>query len=410
MAAPAYVEMAGVPEHLELPLRPGRNLMVTVTVHGAGSGAVTGVWLARSPDAVGAGAVTMALTSSRAGWTFNLGDPRIVPLLVSTGVTGTLHVVAVLKNGRTIAGVPIVYGRRVSDGAIYVVTKAGGAREKILPSRADRIWFPPGGVDAIEVEFDALAPDAAVRIGDRSWPLEPTAMPGLINLKIGAEIAREWAAAGALEVVWDRGQHRIAVRAVPESLRLPEGGAEVAVIQRRTAELPGSNGFLVLRLGDISAGRVPVTLYGRDGRTLHEQRFMAEGDTLGFDVGDDRYSLALTKLVNLLVGDDHAEFRVSTATFDARPAIDALLAAVARSRVTFIRNDQAFGPEQAAAFLRRKLDADPAATASVEVFISRIATRSSATGHPYQIRERGGPLQPAAEWLRQLSKETGAGR
>ena len=67
--------------------------------------------------------------------------------------------------------------------------------------------------------------------------------------------------------------------------------------------------------------------------------------------------------------------------------------------MTFIRNGTEYSCADAARFLRGKMDSMGAEVATAREFIDRIATKSSMSGEPYQVRFHDGRLIPAAQFL-----------
>jgi hypothetical protein len=67
--------------------------------------------------------------------------------------------------------------------------------------------------------------------------------------------------------------------------------------------------------------------------------------------------------------------------------------------MTFIRNGTEYSCADAARFLRGKMDSMGAEVSTAREFIDRIATRSSMSGKPYQVRFHDGHLIPAAQFL-----------
>ena len=67
--------------------------------------------------------------------------------------------------------------------------------------------------------------------------------------------------------------------------------------------------------------------------------------------------------------------------------------------IVFIRNGTEYGGDEAARFLRGKMDTMGADVNSARDFIERIATRSSTTGKAYQVRLSDGRVIPAAQFL-----------
>ena len=67
--------------------------------------------------------------------------------------------------------------------------------------------------------------------------------------------------------------------------------------------------------------------------------------------------------------------------------------------VAFIRNGREYTAQEAAKFLRGKVEANGKDVSTAREFIDRIATRSSTSGALYQIRLANGALVPAAAFL-----------
>ena len=67
--------------------------------------------------------------------------------------------------------------------------------------------------------------------------------------------------------------------------------------------------------------------------------------------------------------------------------------------MVFIRNGSEYTCEQAAKFLRGKMESMGKEVSTAREFIERIATRSSMSGKPYQVRLADGTLLPAGHYL-----------
>ncbi len=65
----------------------------------------------------------------------------------------------------------------------------------------------------------------------------------------------------------------------------------------------------------------------------------------------------------------------------------------------FIRNGTEYSCEEAGRFLRGKMDAMGGEVTSAREFIERIASKSSMSGTPYQVKFADGRLIPAAKFL-----------
>jgi len=178
------------------------------------------------------------------------------------------------------------------------------------------------------------------------------------------------------------------------------GTARFTTKQRSDAAVPGSGGKLRVHVGDVTRGQVEVTLAHAERGVLVPATSMREGRGAAFAHEGRRYRLVLVDLDNRLVGDDHAKFLVTTGPTE-RERIEALIEAVARSEgLVFVRNGVEHGAKKAAGHLRRKWDAAGERIETAEQFIEHLASRSSITGEPYEIRLRHGAAMPAAAWFR----------
>jgi hypothetical protein len=84
-----------------------------------------------------------------------------------------------------------------------------------------------------------------------------------------------------------------------------------------------------------------------------------------------------------------------------RVEIDALLARLQSSGCKFYRNGQWFGAARAKRHLLSKLENAEEVTTidDTDEFIALVATKSSASGRPYQVRCGDGAVRSSAEWL-----------
>ena len=70
-----------------------------------------------------------------------------------------------------------------------------------------------------------------------------------------------------------------------------------------------------------------------------------------------------------------------------------------RKDMKFIRNGSEYTCEEAAKFLRGKLESMGSEILTARQFIEQIASRSSMSGKPYQVRLADGTLIPTAQFL-----------
>lgn len=88
----------------------------------------------------------------------------------------------------------------------------------------------------------------------------------------------------------------------------PWDEAKVTMYQRASKRLPIADGSLRVELGDITGGRVLVTVYGPDGEIIGDSTLMGEGNAVSVPQAGQEYVLYLGRLVNLLIGHDFGVF------------------------------------------------------------------------------------------------------
>ena len=183
---------------------------------------------------------------------------------------------------------------------------------------------------------------------------------------------------------------------------------DLTLRQRSTVPVPGSKDALTLTIDDVTRGQVMVTVGHRDGPPLLGPLSMRRGDRQPVTIGSSRIVLELVELHNALIGVDFADFRLTDGglvlTEDQK--IDALIAAVAsRTGDTFIRNGSEHPAAAAAEHLIRKRKAVEDRNLPARTFIEEVASRSSLSGHEYQVRVADGSVVPLRDiLLRELSR------
>ena len=99
----------------------------------------------------------------------------------------------------------------------------------------------------------------------------------------------------------------------------------------------------------------------------------------------------------------HAATRQQPADIEA--TAEYLIAAVARSDHTFVRNSAHYTGSEATDHLRRKYAHFRDRIESIDDFIELAASRSLMTGKPYLVIDSAGHSRPVSQWLRQLLSE-----
>jgi hypothetical protein len=92
--------------------------------------------------------------------------------------------------------------------------------------------------------------------------------------------------------------------------------------------------------------------------------------------------------------------------------IESLLSNVEKLEAVFIRNGKEYPPKEAADHLRSKLKAAQNSIFApskdkwtAKLFIEKVASKSSSSGKPYQIKFADGKIVNAGEWLTQKLKD-----
>lgn len=189
---------------------------------------------------------------------------------------------------------------------------------------------------------------------------------------------------------------------------------EMTVKQRSTTPVPGSEGELCLTIDDITRNQVMVSLAGKDRGPVLAPVSLSPGTSATFKFGGGSYLLTLKKLENALIGDDFGTFVFSSAAAHAwseSAKIERLIQIVAGTRsAVFIRNGIERTPWEAAEHLRGKWLLKAGAIGTATQFIDLAASRSSASGEPYQVRLPNGRLMKLGDFLRERLAEIEQGR
>jgi len=388
------VRIVKVPDNLRLPAAAGSNLLLEVEV----SSTPDAIWLAS--DAAAQDRLSLQDVGQRR-FQANLADARLFDLLPAGRDQGALFVFARFQN-RTAQSPAIAWARAAKDdGKVRCVVRTRGKPTRFVEPD-DRVWLDPATLERIELQGAAARQSAAmVRLADLELPLVRRAEEQLWVLDVDARMRERLMAADAFEVELRLGPAStlFEFRCVPPRLDLEEPVTTFVVPQRKKRFVPGSRNWLQVHIDDITAGRVLFELVAADGSIVVPEQIVHERDYVEFQLASARYVLSVQKLVNLLIGDDHAEFQVqATATF--RPdRIGQLLRAIEASPDTFVREGKDYAGPAAAQFLIAKLATPRDKTIDVEEFIEILASKSSRTGEPYQVRDKDGVVVTMRDWL-----------
>ena len=402
--AQATIELTDVPKELVYPVAAGSNPVITAIVRGE---AVEAVWLAVRPDARD----RLPLVAVDAGrYQVNLASAAVIVVLRASGSSGQFAIHARTRGGATVSSVSIRYAfLRPSPrwAELAVFSESGPASGH--PSLLGRRWYDADEVTRIEWRFgrvDDLLPVAAVA-GDERWSFTIDEGQRLAHLDVTDARRKSWRKHGELQVLVDV-ETSYVLRDRPRRLDLDGDSAELTIMQRERAKLPGSRGYLTVSLGDITWGQVLLTVLNAEGEAIVPRRSVRKGQAVRFTFGEADYVLTIDRLFNVLIGDDFAELTIEKLGSWERDRIAVLLARMEAAELVFIRNGERYTQQEAAEHLRRKYEAERANIPNVERFIEDIASRSSTTGKPYLVELPDGQTIRAATWLRDEVKEPDA--
>ncbi len=171
------------------------------------------------------------------------------------------------------------------------------------------------------------------------------------------------------------------------------------VIRQRTTEDVANTG-LDLRIGDITHGEVLVRLIGRLGDDVVAMRPMCVGDSATFRLDGRQQMIALSSMVNRLIGTDYAQFHIGEPETVVRAQIEVILKRVETSKHTFVINGVVCNGEKMARQLRRDYDRHADDIDSGEAFLELVATRPRKGARPYRVRVMPGEGTPLPQWIR----------
>jgi hypothetical protein len=187
----------------------------------------------------------------------------------------------------------------------------------------------------------------------------------------------------------------------------------ITVKQRTTTDIPGSQGRLRLTIDDITRGQVLTSLSAADGASVLAPVSLQPDATASFEFHGRRYELRLKELDNALIGDDFATFILSqpAGPLTEEQKIEKLIGDIEKLQdATFIRNGTEHSAQEAAEHLRLKRRTAGDRIETARQFIDHLATSSSASGEPYQIKFRDGTRVPAGRYLLQRLEKLEGGK
>lgn len=398
------LRLKGVPERLAYPLPRGANRVLTAVVKGE---AVDSVWLAGSREAR---ARVLLAKVGEGEYQINLADPEVEGLLRTAARTGRFQVFARTRTGKVVASLPVRYTVNEGGSIAYTleVQEVDGVHGIRLSGRKEQ-WFQVGRVLSIDmnVKGDVFRCHASAVAGKyRPFPAFKR-VPGLdiLRLELTPEIREKWRSSYSLDLMFGiHGQKPRTLRllAAPEFLMYKGKAASFPVVQRRSQDIPGSRGYLKVRIGDVTGGQTFVEIRA-SGRTLVGQTPLREGDRISFSLGlRTSYTLQLIKMVNFLFGDDYCVFLVTDKILPEVRKIETLLHAVRHARVKFCQGDTRFTPRQMEIHLRKAWQDRSGAVKTHEAFLDLAGevAKSDGDGGEIRVKLSGDRSEDLAAWLR----------
>ena len=190
-------------------------------------------------------------------------------------------------------------------------------------------------------------------------------------------------------------------------LTIPSKGMEFKLYQRGEIELPSDSNNVFCAIDDITKGHCLLTLRMKDKIILEQS--IQEGQIIQFHLGSRKYALECTTLFNRLIGQDYGYFLLigvsddtkNTNRKDETKKIEQFIAQIEQSNIVFIRNETAYTSKEAADHLRSKWERSNEAIMTLDDFITQLASKSSMSGKPYQVKRNDGSIVNAADWYKE---------
>ena len=202
----------------------------------------------------------------------------------------------------------------------------------------------------------------------------------------------------------------VGIRETPASKREAQPGKselssdpiKLTVVQRRSKPVPGFRAGINLKIGDITHEQALLEIVSLDFRKpIVDTMSVQQGDVIPFTLGGVQYYLSVVELRNLLVGDDFGVFEISTKRPEQTAEIERLLETIGSCGLVFLRNGKEATAAETVAHLRRKWRKTKPRITTVQGFINRVASRSSVSGTPYQVKLADGSTMATKAWLRE---------
>lgn len=181
---------------------------------------------------------------------------------------------------------------------------------------------------------------------------------------------------------------------------------DVHIRQRSEEALDSLLPHLSVYVADITNGEVYVTIKHRDREI--GSGYLHKGASMEVAVKKGCLSVKCTELLNHLIGEDYADLKLTFSpgtTCRKKPEaaskseIEPLLQDIRDSKLTFIRNNDAYSGKEFAAVLEVKWQLVRDKVHTKEEFIREIGTKSGSSGKDYLVRLENGSEMRLADWL-----------
>ena len=190
-------------------------------------------------------------------------------------------------------------------------------------------------------------------------------------------------------------------------LNIPSKGMEFKLFQRGEIEIPSDSNNVFCAIDDITKGQCILTVRAKN-KILLEQSIHEE-QIIDFQYGSASYRIECTTLFNRLIGQDYAYFllkrnstdkKVASSTIESKK-IEQFITKIEQSGIVFIRNETTYTSKEAADHLRSKWERSNGEIMTLNDFITQLATKSSVSGNPYQVKLPDGSIVNAADWYKE---------
>lgn len=209
----------------------------------------------------------------------------------------------------------------------------------------------------------------------------------------------------------------------PPQLKVSEN-ASLMIEQRFSKTIKGTWENIEVTLGDITSGRVQVTITGKNrDKTVYLDQVMFEGDEAMINYHGKYYKVYAEELINHLFSEDYGQFvfnHIDSVEYNTwitelnrkreqnkkvKQEIHTILQEVEKSDLVFIRNGELYNANEAANHLREKYEMEKQDISSFSDFVTQVASYSMLSGEHYLVIEQNGDTLQLNTWIQQKHKQ-----